>query len=80
MAETVLSAGDLALTGFHFDNFDELGFVLLTNVTACTKIKFTDNGWQSNGSFRSNEGIVEWTADRYYTAGEIILPSIDALG
>lgn len=60
--QTTLSAGDIAITGFNSDDPDEFSFVLLTDVTNTTVIKFTDNGWFSAGGFRATEGILEWTA------------------
>ncbi len=61
-SQTTLSAGDIAITGYHADYPDEFTFVLLTDVQATTEIKFTDNGWQSSGSFRPGEGVLIWTA------------------
>lgn len=60
-AQSTLSAGDIAFTGFNSDNPDDFSFVLLTDVESGTTIRFTDNGWQSSGSFRSNEGTVDIT-------------------
>jgi hypothetical protein len=71
-AQTTLTAGDIALIGFNFDNPDELGFVTLTDIESGTVIYFTDNGWQSSGTFRSNEGIHTWTAVSAYSAGDVI--------
>ena len=72
MMTTVLNAGDLAITGFNFDNPDELSFVLLTDITAGTEIKFTDNGVRNDGSFRNNEGIYTWTAQQDYAVGSVV--------
>ncbi len=69
---TTLSAGDIAIIGFNFDNPDELSFVLLTDITAGTEITFTDNGWQSSGEFRANEGTFTWTAASDFTKGSVI--------
>ena len=41
---------------------DEFAFVPLVDLTLGTVIKFTDNGWYAAGGFRSNEGIVTYTA------------------
>ena len=43
-------------------NESEFTFVLLKDVSSGTIIKFTDNGWQSTGNFRSGEGTLVWTA------------------
>ena len=69
---TALKAGDLAIIGFNFDNPDELSFVLLTDITAGTEIKFTDNGVRNDGSFRTGEGIYTWTAQQNYSAGSVV--------
>lgn len=61
-SQSVLNAGDIVITGYRSDYPDEFTFVLLTDVQATTQIKFTDNGWQSSGSFRTGEGILVWTA------------------
>ena len=69
---TALNAGDLAITGFNFDNPDELSFVLLSDLTPGTEIKFTDNGVRNDGSFRTGEGIYTWTAQQDYSAGSVV--------
>ncbi len=56
-----LSPGDIAITGFNFDNPDEFSFVALTNIPNGEVIYFTDNGWLNTGSFRGGEGTVTWT-------------------
>ena len=56
---TVLSAGDIAFTGFHADNPDDFSFILLTDVNAGTKIRFTDCGWENDNTFRFTEGFEE---------------------
>lgn len=79
MAPTTLSAGDIAITGFNFDNPDEFSFVLLTDIGSGTSISFTDNGWLSSGGFRSGEGTFTWTASTDLTAGTIINPSLSSV-
>lgn len=72
--QTTLSAGDIAITGFHSDNPDQFSFILLTDVTNGTSINFTDNGWFSSGGFRDNEGTLTWVADADFLCGtEIII-------
>ena len=70
--QTVLTAGDIAFLDFDSDSPDRFSFVFLSNVSSGTLIRFTDNGWRSNNSFRNNEGIFEWTANQNYTCGDII--------
>lgn len=79
MVATTLSAGDISIIGFNFDDPDELAFVLLKDIGSGTEIKFTDNGWQSSGSFRSTEGIFAWTASTDLTAGTVINPAVSSV-
>ncbi|AUP79185.1 T9SS type A sorting domain-containing protein [Flavivirga eckloniae] len=72
--QTILTAGDIAITGFNSDNPDQFSFVLLTDVTNSTTINFTDNGWLSTSSFRAGEGTITWTATSDLPCGiEIII-------
>nr|MBX2875715.1 hypothetical protein [Saprospiraceae bacterium] len=73
---TTLGIGDIAITGYNSDtnnddnaDRDEFVFVLLTDITGTTIISFTDNGWQSSGSFRTGEGIVTLTITKTYSCG-----------
>lgn len=68
-AQTSLDAGSLAVTGFGSDNPDDFHFVLLADIEAGTRIRFTDSGVKSDGSFRGNEGAVAYTAPEALTAG-----------
>ncbi len=85
---TTLTAGDIAIVGFNFINSsnaspptqDDFSFILLEDVTVGTAIKFTDNGWQADNSFRDNEGTLTWTAASNLTAGTVIQVSITSGG
>ena len=73
---TTLGIGDVAITGYNSDtnnndntDRDEFVFVLLTDISGTTIISFTDNGWQSSGSFRATEGIVTLTITKAYSCG-----------
>ncbi len=79
MAATILSAGDLAIVGFNFDNPDEFAFTPLIDIGAGTEINFTDNGWQAAGTFRANEGTFTWTAPTDIAAGTIINPTVSSI-
>ena len=69
-SQTVLTPGDIAITGFNSDNPDEFTFVLLRDVVTSTQIRFTDRGWISSGSFRtSGEGVIVWTATSNLSCG-----------
>ena len=71
--QTTLSAGEVVITGFNSDNPDQFSFVLLTDVTNTTEIKFTDNGWFAGGGFRNNEGTLTWTATSDLPCGTEII-------
>ncbi|WP_417606260.1 choice-of-anchor D domain-containing protein [Primorskyibacter flagellatus] len=68
---TTLAAGDIAFVGYNADQPDAFAFVLMTDVTAGTTIKFTDGGWTGT-TFRSTEGAVQWTAPSDLSAGTVI--------
>ncbi|MEM9535607.1 MAG: Ig-like domain-containing protein [Cyanobacteria bacterium P01_A01_bin.3] len=69
---TTLVAGDLAIIGSNADNPDAFSFVLLADIDAGTEIFFTDNGVFSDGSFRTTEGIVQYTAPSAIAAGTVV--------
>lgn len=79
MGATTLSAGDIGIVGFNYDNPDEFAFVALTDIGSGTEINFTDNGWKSNNAFRSNEGTFTWTASQDYATGSIINPNVSSV-
>lgn len=56
------TGNEVALVSYNADDPDEFAFVALADIAEHTEIKFTDNGWQSSGSFRNNEGTLTWTA------------------
>jgi hypothetical protein len=60
-AQTTLSAGDIAFTGYQCDAPDTASFVLLTDLDAGTVISFTDKGWLVAGGFRGYEGNADTT-------------------
>ena len=68
-AQTTLTTGDIAFTGYNGDNPDGLSFLLLTDIEAGTEISFTDNGWFSAGGFRANEQTLTWQATSALTCG-----------
>jgi 2',3'-cyclic-nucleotide 2'-phosphodiesterase (5'-nucleotidase family)/predicted extracellular nuclease len=60
---TTLTTGDIAIIGYSSDaDGKSFSAVLLRDVEAGTAISFTDNGVNSNGTFRSGEGSVTYTA------------------
>ncbi|MEH2513014.1 Ca2+-binding RTX toxin-like protein [Nitrobacteraceae bacterium AZCC 1564] len=74
MANTNLTAGSIAFTGYNGSGNDNLSFVVLTDIASGTVINFTDNDW--NGSkFASGsdaESIFSWTATSDVAAGTVI--------
>jgi Secretion system C-terminal sorting domain len=70
----VLSAGDIAFTGYNSSatNVDSFSFVLLVNIPAGTQISFTDNAWLTTNAFRSGEQHLTWTAGSAFPAGREI--------
>ncbi len=54
--------GDIAIISLRADNDDNFSFVVLADIPGGTVIKFTDNGVFDDGTFRSNEGTLAWTA------------------
>jgi hypothetical protein len=73
----VLSAGDIAFTGYvsSATNVDSFSFVLLVNVPAGTVINFTDNAWLSTNVFRTGEQTTTFTTGSALVAGTEILIS-----
>jgi len=69
-----LTPGDIAIVGFNFDNPDSLAFVALDNIAVGTEIKFTDNGWNEDNTFRTGESIFTYTTPDPLAAGTIISP------
>jgi hypothetical protein len=71
-----LSPGDIAIIGFNYDNPDQIAFVALAEIPSGTVIKFTDNGWKSDGTFRASEGTYTYTAASTIAAGTVVDPGI----
>ncbi len=87
MAQTTLSAGDIAFVGFNgvddrstgANSNDKFSFVLLENVTANTRIFFTDFGWLTGGGFQTinptagaaatDDGIISWMSSTSLVVG-----------
>ncbi len=61
-AQTVLTAGDVIITGVNSTDPDVFSFVPLVDLAAGTQVLFTDNGWYQNGGFRNTEGVATFTA------------------
>ncbi|WP_353569993.1 ExeM/NucH family extracellular endonuclease [Candidatus Albibeggiatoa sp. nov. BB20] len=61
-ANAALNAGDIAFVAYNAVNLDNFSFVALVDIAADEEIKFTDNGWKSDNTWRTGEGIITWTA------------------
>ena len=57
-----LAAGDIAFVQYNADGTDDFAFVCLIDIPGSEEIKFTDNGWKSDDTWRTGEGILTWTA------------------
>jgi len=55
-------AGDIAFIGFNSDNQDEFAFFTFKAIPGNSVIYFTDEGWKSDNTFRSNESTLTWTS------------------
>lgn len=69
--QTTLSAGDIAFTGYNSDGNDSFSFVLLTNISSGTVVRFTDDGW-TGSAFTGSESIISWTAGSAMSAFDIV--------
>ena len=76
LSQTSLAPGDLALLGVNCDNPDDFAFLLLTDISPGTEIKFTDNGWLATGGFRGGEGVRIFTAASFYSEGTVLVYSL----
>eukprot|EP00434_Breviolum_minutum_P043516 symbB.v1.2.038796.t1/scaffold6109.1/size20858/1 len=72
-APVVLSAGSCAVVGFHADNPDDFGLLLLETVPANFVVYVTDRGVLSDGSLRSGEGILQYTSVEDVLPGTVLL-------
>jgi uncharacterized delta-60 repeat protein len=74
MAQTTLSAGDIAVIGLNSDGDDEFSFLLLKDITAGTSIYITDKGWNDATGFYSGigDGIWQWSTADALSAGTIV--------
>ena len=57
-----LTAGDIAIVEVNSDGKKPFAFITLVPIPANEIIKFTDNGWKSDNTWRTGEGIITWTA------------------
>lgn len=68
--QTLLQPGEIIITGYNADDADQFTFVLLTETSTGTVVKFTDNSWNNTtSSFSTSEGIIEWQSDQDLPCG-----------
>ena len=79
VAQSSLQPGDIAITGVNMDDPDEVSMLFLVAVENGTELKFSDNGWKADNSWRSGEAIQTWLALRDYIPGEEIIISLPDL-
>lgn len=69
--QTTLSTGDIAFTGYNSDGNDSFSFILLTNISSGTIVRFTDDGW-TGSAFTGSESIISWTSGSAMSAFDIV--------
>lgn len=80
VAQTTLSAGDIAILQYNSDGSPEvIKFIALTSIESGTTINFTDNGWRSDNTFRANEGTDTWTAASDISCGQIVTITLSSI-
>ncbi|MBB3124375.1 hypothetical protein FHS04_001893 [Mesoflavibacter sabulilitoris] len=68
--QTLLQPGEIIITGYNANDADQFTFVLLTETSTGTVVKFTDNSWNNTtSSFSTSEGIIEWQSDQDLPCG-----------
>lgn len=70
--QTALFPGDIAIVGIQTDNPDNFSFVFLTSIQKHTVVYFTDCGVKMNGTFRSGEGGLRYTAPDDLATGTLV--------
>ncbi|MFK7971996.1 MAG: lamin tail domain-containing protein, partial [Bacteroidia bacterium] len=58
---TTLGPGDILIISYQSDNPDKFCFIAMDDLAGGLTINFTENGWESSGSFRANEGTMSYT-------------------
>ena len=77
---TDLGPGDIAILQYNSDaSPEEMKFLALKSMESGTVINFTDNGWNSDNTFRTGEGTHVWTAPSNVKAGDIITVSLTGI-
>lgn len=79
---TNLAPGDAALIAYNSANPDGFSIYTLTNVLAGARLRFADQGWSSNNTWRvgGKEGALEYVVPAYLPAGSIVNFTITNFG
>lgn len=75
VSQTTLSAGDIAILQYNSDGStgtEVVKFLVLNSIESGTTINFTDNGWYSDNTFRTTEGVDAWVAASDYKCGDVV--------
>jgi|GEM_PF-3401379 len=74
-AQTTLTVGDLAFTGYNSEGtVDSFSFMLLKDIGTGTEIRFTDRGFDDTTGFRvSQESELTWTSGAAMTTGQQVV-------
>lgn len=70
-----LSPGDIAVIAYQSDDPDGVAFVTLVPISAGEVVRFTDNGWENDNTFRSGEGGIQYEFAISVPAGIVITRS-----
>ncbi len=70
--QTTLTSGDIAILEMNADDSDNFAFIVLTDITSGTDVKFTDNGWKSDNTWRTGEGVITWSTTSIVNCGTIV--------
>jgi hypothetical protein len=70
--QTSLTAGDIAIIEMNADGTDNFAFLVLKDISSSTSVYITDNGWKSDNTWRTGEGILTWTATSAVSCGSVI--------
>lgn len=81
--QTILAQGDMSIIGINNGGAggeQTFAFVTWVDLDATTVIRFTDNGFNGDGTIRWAEQLVTWTATGAVTAGTVITIKANPIG
>lgn len=71
-AQTTLTQGDISLIGWNSNSNRGVAFVTWVDLSTGTEIRFTDNGFNLDGTIRWQETLIIWTANGLVPAGSVV--------